>query len=112
VRARDDASPSGLANMIDSQILDPSQKCGEISVTGTYVADSQGQSWQNGAWPPRCGEDATLTGVVAKPGMQALDFHETILAGIASHGFPAYCIVPGLTLDTIKLVGSGHHRTA
>jgi hypothetical protein len=53
-----------------------------------------------------------VTGVVAKPSMQALDFHETILAGIASHGFPAYCIVPGLTVDTINLVGSGHHRTA
>ena len=98
--------------MIHSQILDPSHNFGKISVTGTYVADSRRQSWQNGAWPPRCGEDATLTGVVAKPSTQALDFHETILAGIASHGFPAYCIVPGLTVDTINLVGSGHHRTA
>ena len=54
----------------------------------------------------------TVTGVVAKPGMQALKFHETILAGIVSYGFPAYCMVPGFTLDTIQLVGSGHHRTA
>ncbi|MEO8327984.1 MAG: hypothetical protein ABI618_19210 [Nitrospirota bacterium] len=62
--------------------------------------------------PPRCGEDVTLPGVVAKAFMQALEFRENILGGSASHGFPAQCIEAGLTVATIQLVGSGQYHTA